>query len=33
VESIFHQFGRRKEIGTEEKVPIYKVSVIIENGT
>jgi hypothetical protein len=30
VESIFHQSGRRKEVGAEEKVPIYKVSVIIE---
>jgi hypothetical protein len=33
VESIFHQSGRRKEIGAEEKVPIHEVSVIIDYGT
>jgi hypothetical protein len=33
LEGIFHQSGRRKEVGAEEKVPIYKVSVNIEYGT
>jgi hypothetical protein len=33
VESIFHQSGRRKEVGVEEKVPIHEVSVNIEYGT
>ena len=33
VEGIFHQSGRRKEVGAEEKVPIQKVSVNIEYGT
>jgi hypothetical protein len=33
VESVFHQFGRRKEVGAEEKVPIHEVSVIIGYGT